>query len=140
MPAKSYIWGRISGVLSILTGVFWVLNFSPAPHLDLAVHLSMSTLFVVGGVLVLLKKSLGWYLMYLHLFLVGSMLLYFAAGSVEWYLGDRWTLTEFRFGEISIQVGSNPLPAISAVAAVGVGFYLLLWVQIRYWNRRKADR
>ena len=135
MPAKSYIWGRISGVLSILTGVFWVLNFSPAPHLDLVVHLSMSTLFVVGGVLVLLKKSLEWYLMYLHLFLVGSMLLYFAAGSVEWYLGDRWTLTEI----IGIQVDSNPLPVISAVAAIGIGCYLLLWVQIRYWNRRKAD-
>jgi hypothetical protein len=135
MPAKSYIWGRISGVLSILAGFLWALNFSLGTHLDVAVYLSISTLIVIGGVLVLLKKSLGWYLMYLHLFLVGSLLLYLAASSVQWYLGDRWTLTEI----IGIQVDSNPLPVISAVAAIGIGCYLLLWVQIRYWHRRKAD-
>ena len=145
MPAKSYIWGRISGVLSILAGFLWPLNFFLGADLDgVAVYLPISALMVIGGVLVLLKKSLGWYLMYLHLFLVGSLLLYLAV--VYWGWRNRpsnMNLTSIGFGEIRIQVGSDPLPAISAVtalvAALGVGCYLLLWVQIRYWNRRKAD-
>ena len=141
---ENYIWGYISGLLSIVSGLLWALIFFIASDLQvmygsttpsLIPSVAISAVIIIGGFLVFLKHSLGWYLMYLQLFLVGGLFVYLSAGSAYDYFNNGWTPIEVD----GMQVGSNPLPAIAILAAIGIGCYLLLWVQIRYWNRRRAD-
>ena len=81
-----YLWGRILGIILILkgraviSGVRFFPRFDPFLYQQTVLEwnsllmyspIVLAAIFVVPGVLILFKKALGWYLLYLMLVLVG---------------------------------------------------------------------
>ena len=81
-----YLWGRILGIILILKGGAVIVGVRLFPRLDPFLYeqtvlewnsplmysaFVVAAIFMVLGVLILFKKALGWYLLYLMLALVG---------------------------------------------------------------------
>ena len=81
-----YLWGRILGIILILKGGAVIVGVRLFPRLDPFLYeqtvlewnsppmysaFVVAAIFMVLGVLILFKKALGWYLLYLMLVLVG---------------------------------------------------------------------
>ena len=127
---KSYIWGWITGVLVILIGILFafvaVVNFQLDLDIEMSIDsaktrllvgLAISIVVVADGILILLKKAVGWYLQYLFLFLAGAFLLIFISDSL-------------------FQDGLEIHPPLLTLGAIGVFCFILLWIQVRYWRNR----
>ena len=85
----------------------------------LLVGLAISIVVVADGILILLKKAVGWYLQYFFLFLAGAFLLILISDSL-------------------FQDGLEIHPPLLIFGAVGVFCFILLWIQVRYWRSRRA--
>ena len=140
MQTKSYIWGWITGVLVILIGILFAfvavanlqLNFDIEMSIDsaktrLLVGLAISIVVVANGILILLKKAVGWYLQYFFLFLAGAFLLILISDSLFQDISDSL-----------FQGGLEIHPPLLTFGAIGVFCFILLWIQIRYWRSRRA--
>jgi len=83
----------------------------------LLVGLAISIVVVADGILILLKKAVGWYLQYLFLFLAGAFLLILISDSL-------------------FQDGLEIHRPLLTLGAIGVFCFILLWIQVRYWRNR----
>ncbi len=153
VQTKSYIWGYITGITVILLGVTPILaslfysvdgewSFSFIKSLVTSIQwtefvghiyprLSTEALIwivlcviILVGVLIVFKKSLGWYAHIWFLFLLGGLFLFLAGWLVEFQINNR--------------VDSDTLFGTATSLALGVFCFTLLWVQERYWRNRKA--
>ena len=140
VPTKSYIWGWITGVLVILIGILSAFvaatNFQSDLDIEMSVDsaktrllvgLAISIVVVADGILILLKKAVGWYLQYLFLFLAGAFLLILISDSLFQDISDSL-----------FQGGLEIHPPLLTLGAIGVFCFMLLWIQIRYWRSRRA--
>ena len=93
----------------------------------LLVGLAISIVVVADGILILLKKAVGWYLQYFFLFLAGAFLLILISDSLFQDISDSL----FQ-GRLEIH------PPLLAFGAIGVFCFILLWIQVRYWRSRRA--
>ena len=153
MPTKSYIWGYITGITVILLGVTpilaslfysvdggWSFSFIKSlvtsiqwtefvghiyPRLSTEVPiLIVLCVIILAGVLIVFKKSLGWYAHIYFLFFLGGLFLFLAGSLVEFQINNR--------------VDSDALFGTATFLALSVFCFALLWVQVRYWRIRKA--
>ena len=140
MPVKSYTWGWITGVLVILIGILSayvaVTNFQSDLDIEMSVDsaktrllvgLAISIVVVANGILILLKKAVGWYLQYFFLFLAGVFLLILISDSLFQDISDSL-----------FQGGLEIHPPLLTLGAIGVFCFILLWIQVRYWRSRRA--
>ena len=141
LQTKSYIWGYITGIGTILMGLLWVpFEFNSmvfglwmeghawyrenAP--DAVIRATVKAIALTSiGLLVVFKKALGWYLIWLILFSFGVIFLSIFVGMTYTFIMDAGTSEADLFG-------------ISLFSALSVVFLTLLWVQIRYWRSRRA--
>ena len=153
MPTKSYIWGYITGITAILLGVTpilallfysvegeWSFSFikslvtsiqwtelvghiypTSSPEGTIWILLCVS---ILVGVLIVFKKSLGWYAHIWFLFLLGGLFLFPAGILVKFQINNR--------------VDSDLLFGTATFLALSAFCFALLWVQERYWRNRKA--
>ena len=136
VPTKSYIWGWITGVLTILIGILYAYGAAVSFHVNIdmngmsvdeaersrLIEFSLAALVCASGVLIILKKALGWYLLYLMLFLLGAgffFMLFLA--TFQFIVGEE---IEVLF------IGMFSVPTAF--------FFILLWIQVRYWRSRRA--
>ena len=153
MPTKSYIWGYITGITVILLGVTPILasffylvdggrSFSFIKSLVTSIQWTefvghiyprLSTegtiwivlcVIILVGVLIVFKKSLGWYAHIYFLFFLGGLFLFLAGSLVEFQINNR--------------VDSDTLFGTATFLALSAFFFALLWIQVRYWRIRKA--
>ena len=140
MPTKYYIWGWIPGVLVILIGILFAFvaatNFQLGLDIEMSIDsaktrllvgLAISIVVVADGILILLKKAVGWYLQYFFLFLAGAFLLILISDSLFQDISDSL----FQ-GRLEIH------PPLLTFGAIGVFCFILLWIQVRYWRSRRA--
>ena len=153
MPTKSYIWGYITGITVILLGVTpilallfysvdgeWSFSFikslvtsiqwtelvghiypTSSPEGTIWILLCVS---ILVGVLIVFKKSLGWYAHIWSLFLLGGGCLFVAGILVKFQINNR--------------VDSDLLFGTATSLVLSAFCFALLWVQVRYWRNRKA--
>ena len=81
----------------------------------------VAPIFVIPGVLILLKKTLGWYLLYLMLALVGIGIPAFLVVAIGSDLNKIDTTTIW-FAIIAI--------------VLTLLCWVFLWIQVKYWKRR----
>ena len=153
LPTKSYIWGYITGITAILLGVTPILallfysvdgewSFSFIKSLvtsiqwtELVGHIYprsspegtiwiLLCVSILVGVLIVFKKSLGWYAHIWFLFLLGGGCLFVAGISVKFQIDNR--------------VDSDTLFGTATFLALSAFCFALLWIQDRYWRNRKA--
>ena len=153
VQTKSYIWGYITGITAILLGVTPILaslfysvdgewSFSFIKSLVTSIQwtefvghiyprLSTEALIwivlcvsILVGVLIVFKKSLGWYAHIWFLFLLGGLFLFLAGSLVAF--------------QINNSVDSDTLFGTATFLALSVFCFALLWIQERYWRNRKA--
>ncbi len=151
MPTKSYIWGYITGIIVILLGVApilasfiywvdgeWIFSFTKPlvisiqrfdveltyPGLSTEVLRTIFGVIILVGVLIVFKRSLGWYVQYPFLFLLGGFFLFLAGMLVEYQINNR--------------VDFDTLFGTAAFLALSAFFFALLWIQVRYWRNRKV--
>jgi hypothetical protein len=151
MPTKTYIWGYITGITVILLGVApilasfiywvdgeWIFSFTKPlvisiqsidveltyPGLSTEVLTTIFGVIILVGGLIVFKKSLGWYVQYPFLFLLGGVFLFLAGILVEYQINNR--------------VDFDTLFGTAAFLALSAFFFALLWIQVRYWRNRKA--
>ena len=140
VQTKFYIWGYITGVGTILMGLLWVplvLNGmafgawmegsdwyrenAPSAVIEAAV---IAIILTGIGFLVIFKKALGWYLIWLILSVVGVIFLSMFVGITYSYLaGTGYGADIFGVGMFFV---------------LSVFFLTLLWIQVRYWRKRRA--
>ena len=138
VPVKSYTWGWITGVFVILIGILSAFvaaaNFQSDLDIEMSVDsaktrllvgLAISIVVVADGILILLKKAVGWYLQYFFLFLAGAFLLILISDSLFQDISDSL----FQ-GRLEIH------PPLLIFGAIGVFCFILLWIQVRYWRSR----
>ena len=150
---KSYIWGYITGITAILLGVTPILallfysvdgewSFSFIKSLvtsiqwtELVGHIYprsspegtiwiLLCVSILVGVLIVFKKSLGWYAHIWFLFLLGGLFLFVAGISVVFQINNR--------------VDSDTLFGAATFLVLSAFCFALLWIQERYWRNRKA--
>ena len=150
--SKSYIWGYITGITVILLGVTPILaslfysvdgewSFSFIKSLvtsiqwtELVGHIyprssPEGTIWIVlcviilVGVLIVFKKSLGWYAHIWFLFLLGGLFLFLAGWLVEFQINNR--------------VDSDTLFGTATFLVLSAFCFALLWIQVRYWRKRR---
>ena len=153
LPSKSYIWGYITGITVILLGVTpilasffylvdggWSFSFIKSlvtsiqwtefvghiyPRLSTEVLIwIVLCVIILVGVLIVFKKSLGWYAHIYFLFFLGGLFLFLAGSLVEFQINNR--------------VDSDTLFGTATFLALSAFFFALLWIQERYWRNRKA--
>ena len=140
VQTKSYIWGYITGIAAILMGLLWVplvLNGmafgawmegsdwyrenAPSAVIEAAV---IAIILTGIGFLVIFKKALGWQLIWLILFVFGVFFFsMFAAMTYSYLTGTGYGADIFGVGMFFV---------------LSVFFLTLLWIQVRYWRKRKA--
>jgi heme/copper-type cytochrome/quinol oxidase subunit 4 len=141
LQTKSYIWGYITGIGTILVGLVWVpFEFNamvfgswmegPAWYMenapDAVIRATVIAIALTSiGLLVVFKKALGWHLIWLILLAFGVIFLSIFVGMTYTFIMDAGTSEADLFG-------------ISLFSALSVFFLTLLWVQIRYWRSRRA--
>ena len=150
---KSYIWGYITGITVILLGVApilasffylvdggWSFSFIKSlvtsiqwtefvghiyPRLSTEVPIwIVLCVIILVGVLIVFKKSLGWYAHIYFLFFLGGLFLFLAGTLVDYQIDNR--------------VDFDTLFGTATFFALSAFFLALLWVQERYWRNRKA--
>ena len=155
VPTKSYIWGYITGITVILLGVIpilasffylvdggWSFSFIKSlvtsiqwtefvghiyPRLSTEVLIwIVLCVIILVGVLIVFKRSLGWYVQYPFLFLLGGFFLFLAGMLVDYQINNR--------------VDFDTLFGTAAFLALSAFFFALLWIQVRYWRNRRASR
>jgi len=140
LQTKSYIWGYITGIGTILMGLLWVpFEFNamvfgswmegPAWYMenapDAVIRATVIAIALTSiGLLVVFKKALGWHLIWLILLAFGVIFLSIFVGMTYAYIAGAG------FGA--------DLFGISLFSALSVFFLTLLWVQVRYWRSRRA--
>ena len=151
--SKSYIWGYITGITAILLGVTpilasffylvdggWSFSFTKSLVTSIQwtefvghIYPRLSTegtiwivlcVIILVGVLIVFKKSLGWYAHIWFLFLLGGLFLFLAGWLVEYQINNR--------------VDSDTLFGTATSLALSVFCFALLWIQVRYWRNRRA--
>ena len=154
LPTKSYIWGYITGITAILLGVTpilallfysvdgeWSFSFikslvtsiqwtelvghiypTSSPEGTIWILLCVS---ILVGVLIVFKKSLGWYAHIWFLFLMGGLFLFVAGILVVFQINNR--------------VDSDLLFGTATSLALSAFCFALFWIQDRYWRNRKAN-
>ena len=150
---KSYIWGYITGITVILLGVTpilallfysvdgeWSFSFIkslvtsiqwtefvgliyPSLSIEGTIWIVLCVIILVG-VLIVFKKSLGWYAHIWFLFLLGGLSLFLAGSLVEFQINNR--------------VDSDTLFGTATSLALSVFCFTLLWIQVRYWRSRRT--
>ena len=140
MLTKSYTWGYITGAGAILMGLLWVplvlngmafgawiegIDWYRENAPSAVIEAAVIAIILTGiGFLVIFKKALGWYLIWLILFVIGVIFLSMFVGITYSYLAG-------------IGYGAD-IFGISLFFVLSVFFLSLLWVQVRYWRKRKA--
>ncbi len=140
VPTKSYIWGYVTGIGTILMGLAWVpfefnsMVFGAAMEghewyrenaPDSIIRATVIGIALTSiGLLVVFKKALGWQLIWLILFFFGMIFLSLFVGMTYSYV------TGAGFGA--------DIFGISMFSVLSVFFITLLWIQIRYWRSRRA--
>ena len=81
----------------------------------------LAAIFVVPGVLILFKKALGWYLLYLMLVLVGIGIPAFLVVAIG---------TDFN------KIDSSMIDFALVVFVLTLLCWVFLWIQVKYWKRR----
>ena len=149
MQFKSYIWGYITGIGTLLMGLLWVpLEFNHSAFrtwmegiewyrnnaLSPVVEATVLAIILSGiGLLVILKKALGWYLIWLNLGVLGAIcFLTLVAFAYSYYTGND---ADTRLLNDAPEVY---LMFIHQFLLLSVFFLTLLWIQVRYWRKRKA--
>ena len=147
--AVSYIWGYITGITLILVGIGLILasntyeidgelvltfskpHFPERSDVDLDQYVpsvevmrAIAGVIILVGVLIVFKRSLGWYVQYPFLFLLGGFFLFLAGMLVEYQINNR--------------VDFDTLFGTAAFLALSAFFFALLWIQVRYWRNRKV--
>ena len=131
-----YLWGRILGIILILKGGVIIVGVRLFPRFDPFLYQQtvlesnsplmysaffLAAIIVISGVLILFKKALGWYLLYLMLALVGIGIPAFLVVAIGSDL-NRIDTTTIWF------------------AIVAIVLTLLCWfflsIQVKYWRRR----
>ena len=132
-----YTWGRTLGVLQIITGVAIIVAMRFAPHFDpvsfpqvdselsslnMLVTYAQCAVLIVPGFLILFKKSLGWYLLFLihPLIVVGMFCLVVETISIPAFYGVYLPKLMPIGVVIAFVLSSLPL--------------IFLWTQVRYWR------
>ena len=131
-----YLWGRILGIILILKGVAVIAGARFFPRFDpflysqtvlewdsplMQTAYMVAPIFVIPGVLILLKKTLGWYLLYLMLALVGIGIPAFLAVAIG---------TDFN------KIDSSMIDFALVVFVLTLLCWVFLWIQVKYWKRR----
>ena len=149
MQTESYIWGYITGIGTILMGLLWVplvLNGmafgawmegsdwyrenAPSAVIEAAV---IAIILTGIGFLVIFKKALGWYLIWLILAVLGVIcFLTFVGFASSYYAGND---VDSRLLNDAPEVY---LMFIHQFLLLSVFFLTLLWIQVRYWRKRRA--
>jgi len=123
-------------LIGILSAYVAVTNFQIDLDIEMSIDsaktrmlvgLAISIVVVADGILILLKKTVGWYLQYLFLFLAGVFLLILVSDSLFQDISDSL-----------FQGGLEIHPPLLTFGAIGVFCFILLWIQIRYWRSRRA--
>ena len=106
---------------SWMEGSDWYRENAPSAIIEAAV---IAIILTGIGFLVIFKKALGWYLIWLILSVLGVIFLSMFVGITYSYLAVT--------GDDAYLFGSGMFFVLS------VFFLALLWVQVRYWRKRKA--
>ena len=102
-------------------GSDWYRENAPSAVIEAAV---IAIILTGIGFLVIFKKALGWYLIWLILSVVGVIFLSMFVGITYSYLaGTGYGADIFGVGMFFV---------------LSVFFLTLLWIQVRYWRKRKA--
>ena len=149
MLTKSYTWGYITGAGAILMGLLWVplvlngmafgawiegIDWYRENAPSAVIEAAVIAIILTGiGFLVIFKKALGWYLIWLILSVPGVIcLLTFVSFAYTYYTGK-----DFGSGELN-ETPELDLFFTHLFLALSVFFLTLLWIQVRYWRRRRA--
>jgi len=107
---------------SWMEGPAWYMENAP----DAVIRATVIAIALTSiGLLVVFKKALGWYLIWLILFSFGVIFLSIFVGMTYTFIMDAGTSEADLFG-------------ISLFSALSAFFLTLLWVQVRYWRSRRA--
>jgi len=104
-----------------MEGSDWYRENAPSAVIEAAV---IAIILTGIGFLVIFKKALGWYLIWLILSVLGVIFLSMFVGITYSYLaGTGYGADIFGVGMFFV---------------LSVFFLTLLWIQVRYWRKRKA--
>ena len=106
---------------SWMEGIEWYRNSAPSAVVEATV---LAIILSGIGFLVIFKKALGWYLIWLILSVLGVIFLSMFVGITYSYLAG-------------IGYGAD-IFGVGMFFVLSVFFLTLLWIQVRYWRRRKA--
>ena len=115
-----------SFIKSLVTSIQWtefVGHIYPRLSTEGTIWIVLCVIILVG-VLIVFKKSLGWYAHIWFLFLLGGLFLFLAGSLVAFQINNR--------------VDSDTLFGTATFLALSVFCFALLWIQERYWRNRKA--
>ena len=104
-----------------MEGSDWYWENAPSAVIEAAV---IAIILTGIGFLVIFKKALGWYLIWLILSVLGVIFLSMFVGITYSYLAGT--------GDGAYLFG------VGMFFALSVFFLTLLWIQVRYWRKRKA--
>ena len=116
-----------SFIKSLVTSIQWtefVGHIYPRLSTEVLIWIVLCAIILVG-VLIVFKKSLGWYAHIWFLFLLGGLFLFLAGWLVEYQINNR--------------VDFDTLFGTAAYLALSAFFFAFLWIQVRYWRIRKAN-
>ena len=131
-----YLWGRILGIILILKGGAVIVGVRFFPRFDPFLYqqtvlewnsllmyspIVLAAIFVVPGVLILFKKALGWYLLYLMLVLVGIGIPAFLVVVI---------------GSDFSKIDTTTIWFAIVAFVLTLLCWVFLWIQVKYWKRR----
>ena len=131
-----YLWGRILGIILILKGGAVIVGVRLFPRLDPFLYeqtvlewnsllmyspIVLAAIFVVPGVLILFKKALGWYLLYLMLVLVGIGIPAFLVVVI---------------GSDFSKIDTTTIWFAIVAFVLTLLCWVFLWIQVKCWRRR----
>ena len=131
-----YLWGRILGIILILKGGAVIVGVRFFPRFDPFLYqqtvlewnsllmyspIVLAAIFVVPGVLILFKKALGWYLLYLMLVLVGIGIPAFLVVVI---------------GSDFSKIDTTTIWFAIVAFVLTLLCWVFLWIQVKCWRRR----
>ena len=131
-----YLWGRILGIILILKGRAVIAGVRFFPRFDPFLYqqtvlewnsllmyspIVLAAIFVVPGVLILFKKALGWYLLYLMLVLVGIGIPAFLVVVI---------------GSDFSKIDTTTIWFAIVAFVLTLLCWVFLWIQVKCWRRR----
>ena len=119
-----------SALRTWMEGIEWYRNNAPSAVVEATV---LAIILSGIGLLVIAKKALGWYLVWLILGVLGTICFLTLLGfAYEYYMGND---PDNRLLNDAPEVY---LMFIHQFLVLSVFFLTLLWIQIRYWRKRTA--